>query len=212
MLESKGDDWGKYYRSAEKGDCFTPSANREIYQEVSEKFLKPVFEKTKLNVLVGGTAGRWSAFDFSEVWSGLRPNNQDSVFFLDMNREPLVKIPSKFFRIQGKLENLPIKDGSIDLIVLDFTLIFLPELSIEKFLKEAKRVLSPQGEGMALVSNLFGRERKKKQLGVSVYIRPLKKYQKMVSEFFPQPATGYFVNETMDEEIGILIFGEQKVA
>ena len=72
-----------------------------------------------------------------------------------MNRRPLTSLERKESNhpLQARLEKLPFKPGSVDLMFLDFTLLFMNPIQVHNFFDEARKVLSENGLVLATYYN-----------------------------------------------------------
>lgn len=102
-------------------------------------------KKTPKNIVLGGVQGITTATEFNKFCKTLFPNNQQH--YIDMNRSPLSALESNDFssRTQARLEKLPFKQGSIDLMFLDFTFTFMKPEEVESFFKKSNESLKPSG-------------------------------------------------------------------
>lgn len=216
MEKPEEQNWGKYYRAAEKGGCRPPGKNKFLYSLVASEYLSKMIQKPdKLNILIGGASSICTIFDFKSFFDGIRLGKKDNLTVLDQNCYPLKAIKRNlpgFAEVQGRLEKLPFGAETVDLIVLDYTLHFMTEESIENFLKEAKRVLSRDGLVVCLVDRRR-KEEKKRLLKIVNYFRPNSFYLDLISKYFRDCAVVNdpdIYQDSSDETIA-LVFGKGKI-
>ncbi len=143
--------WQEYYRFVqpvslgEQGFAYTWAV--DILTRQQPGFLG----KEKINALLGGFhAFSGTASGFSDFCRYLHPNPQNNLILMDMNDEPMGTF-SSHHKVQGRLEELPFSDSSLDLIVLDHTLDFMDDEQTKKFFREVERTLTPEGLVLATI-------------------------------------------------------------
>lgn len=137
--------WHEYY----KLPVLTFGKQSEIYQEAINRSIQKdskIFDlKSPKKIVLGGFHNTRSVVEFKELCKEIFPNRQ--YYLLDMNKRPLANLNPNDSdkRVQARLENLPFKPGSIDIIFLDFTLTFMSPSQTKKFFKDARQLLATSG-------------------------------------------------------------------
>ena len=135
-------DYREYNEEKYKTDYWT--INRSKYKWFSNYvklkiFLKWAHEVKNKEVFLdaGGGVGNW-AFHFLKEYK--------KVIVLDISESALKKIPEKeIIKKQGSVTNIPIKDNSIDCILLADVFEHIVKEDLEKMLLELKRILKKDG-------------------------------------------------------------------
>ncbi len=204
-----GNRWEGYYHYLGENGCYSFSHHLSEYQRAVKQFFPG---NDKLKILVGGVAGARSSDSFYRSWNLIRPENQDSVVFLDQNLTPLAESNQSWQKVQAKLEEMPFKSASFDLILLDFTLDFLNDRQLKNFFAEAKEVLSPSGKIIAIVSSPFWRFfenlRKRIAFGVPYFSRESRSYCQSASSYFVT-YFGESYKEGWEKDVCLLVFEKQ---
>ncbi len=144
-------DWEKYYKFYEESPNVLSIRDTQsaYFQTLNYMHADP---KT---ILLGGFASDFSLDDFEIFSKSYFPKAK--TFALDINKHPLKKAilsaPNSLL-LQADLNELPFKEGSIDLMLLDFTLNCMPPENIAGLFSSASRVISPNGIVVASVIDL----------------------------------------------------------
>lgn len=158
--------WREYY---EYGSIISFGEHSSVYKEalnslaeIDTNLLDP---NTPKNIVLGGFHGKKAASEFKELCLELFPKSRQ--VYMDMNRRPFAPLYSEDFpnKIQARLQELPFKPQSVDLMFLDFTLSFMTPEVIKNFFNEAQNALTPSGLVLATYNdphnlNIWERARK----------------------------------------------------
>jgi len=215
-VEEEG-NWDRYRQEFSRCRAQTPMANRNVYKKAVEILKDDIFSRDQLNILVGGIASGFSAEEFIQLWQGLRKGSKDQLLFLDQDFRPLremQRLAGNFERVVGKLEELPFRKASIDVILLDFTLDFLSDPKLKCFLSGTKTVLKPDGIVIALIKDPvwpgLGNLKERIVFGVPSHMRTMSQYRRFIAPHFDvlylgcTDRTGIFDSP----EVGLIVFGQ----
>lgn len=144
--------WKEYYQTFPESFC--ARFGYGLFKRVLEKSsASPLSRKPSLRLVLGGFSPNSStAAAFVNYCAEFRPNQEDEIYLLDLNRHPLktAYLPSsppqkKLYRVQADLTKMPFADNSLDLIFLDSTSSFMNDNQLSQFNQEASRTLTETG-------------------------------------------------------------------
>jgi hypothetical protein len=186
--------WKEYYQTYPESFCgqFGYELLSKIFNSQDRFFLN---KKENLKLALGGfSPNSPTAATFINYCAELRPNQEDEIYLLDLNRRPfetayLPPVPSQknLYRVQADLTKMPFARNSLDLIFLDGTTMFMKSKEVGHFGREANRALSRFGllvnflktpfvDQIAPISNLRGRRVNK----VPIFFRSKQENQKLL--------------------------------
>src|SRR5579884_408700 len=114
--------WERYYEHPDKVMNF--SDNLDLFEPAIEKVKPQVVTKSlkrPLRLVLGGfNPGAGSPEQFKEFCASHLPGDHQIVM-VDMNSLPLTSLDAKDFpfRVQGRLEDLPLRKKSVDFVFLN---------------------------------------------------------------------------------------------
>lgn len=143
-------NWERYYADFSKSKTpLTITNHAEDYRKaLQSQQIQPQ------SVLLGGFASGASILAFENFTRNLLPQAQ--AFALDINTTPIQQArvySPKVHLLRGDLTTPPFKAGSIDLVILDFTLNCMTPKQTNEFFAQAPDILSPDGAILAALNN-----------------------------------------------------------
>jgi len=147
--------WEEYYRTRPISFEDSIDAYRLAFEglrDILKNFLPQ--ERPATFVLGGFHPFSGTPQAFQRFCQEIHPNPRDRRIFLDMNRYPLNQLDPKPFplRVQGRLEDLPFADDSVDAFFLDYTLEFMDDPRVKGFAGRAAECLKRNGVLVCSVS------------------------------------------------------------
>lgn len=174
------------------------------------ELIEKIRQKPSANLLVLGSATSSNLFWVSRIDQYLRPSKveQDVATIVDINKHPLTEHQPHILIIEGKdgwlnepqstpeypyprfrlaqadMRELPLVSDSVDVVVSDFTLNFLPDLSdIAQTFQEVSRVMSQ--DSLALISVRVDDEEIDQELAgkIKIFKYPFATYIRLAEEY-----------------------------